>query len=446
VAIAGAVVGLRAMLASDRVTVADVSPVVTTINGVSITTPVGWLVADPDELGLNGPTDAPSNLRVGLPRLILAVSPVDPGELFGCPGMVEGEAPASLMTIQEGPLAIAGTSTAPWPASLESMPIESAGNDVVESGEAGCYPGWEFLRAGWTAAGRTFEARVGFAPDVTSAERDAMVAAFESMTFRPTDESAAAAVIATGSAGGETWELVAQRQNELVLTLQAESIGGGGGGFDPASPQLSVIDHVLGEGESAERIVFGAVPSTAVMVEAIPEEWLGTLVVDLLDVPDGIDPDLDAFVFTAPIDVHVTVTAYDAGGEIVGTGEAGPAQQGDGSDPVETPLPAVVDVAPEHAGRYWAVYLWVGESPDDSQAEAARDAAEHLGFNPGGGDLACDDGAASALGVPQGWSSVAIYFSTRQDAETAYGWLLENARGSAPAPAGVAEVTTYCLD
>jgi hypothetical protein len=92
------------------------------------------------------------------------------------------------------------------------------------------------------------------------------------------------------------------------------------------------------------------------------------------------------------------------------------------------------------------VYLWAGESPDDPQARAARDAAEQLGFNPGGGDLACDDGAAEQLGVPRSWSGVAIYFETRQDAETANEWLLERVRDLTTAPLGVAEVRTYCLD
>jgi RNA polymerase sigma factor (sigma-70 family) len=110
------VVGLRTALTSDRGAPAAETTETTTINGISITHPDGWFVSDPDELGLNGPTDAPPNARVGLPRLILAVSPTDPGEMFGCPGLVAGTKPASLMTIQESPVALAGGAAATWPA------------------------------------------------------------------------------------------------------------------------------------------------------------------------------------------------------------------------------------------------------------------------------------------------------------------------------------------
>jgi hypothetical protein len=284
---------------------------------------------------------------------------------------------------------------------------------------------------------------VGFAPDVAEEDRAALLAAYESLAFEPGDASPASVVLATGTAGGETWELVAERQTDgLALTLNGETGGAGGGGFDAASSELFLLESVFGTGEEAQRVVFGAVPVGTVQVNVRDLDAEG--VYEVLDVPDSIDAELDAFVFTTYPDARLEVRALDASFEVVASGAVGAA--GGGGDPVETPLPTVVDVAPEHGGTYWGVYLWVGETPDDSRAEAARDAAEHLGFKPGGGELACDDGAASALGVPQGWSSVAVYFSTRQDAETAYGWLLENAREPAPAPAGVAEVTTYCLD
>jgi hypothetical protein len=313
----------------------------------------------------------------------------------------------------------------------------------VESGEA-CYPGWELQRAGWTAAGRTFEARVGIAPGLADEDRAALIAAYESLAFEPAAEAPLSAVIATGTAAGEEWELVAERQaGGLALTLQGESGGSGGGGFEPSASSMTLLAYVIGGDAEPQRVVFGAVPSSAVRIEGRTDGQLGQAV-PVADVPDEIDPDMNAFVFATPIGVNVTVTAYDAAGEVVATGEVGAG--GGGSDPVETPLPSVVDVAPEHGGRYWAVYIWAGASPDDPQARAARDAAEQLGFNPGGGDLACDDGAAGQLGVPQAWSGVAIYFETRLDAETAYEWFLEADPEAAVAPVGVAEVRTYCLD
>src|SRR5215211_2808745 len=52
-----------------------------TMNGITIMYPEGWHLIDPDEAGLNGPD--PTTLD--LPRLILALSPTEPGDVFGCP-------------------------------------------------------------------------------------------------------------------------------------------------------------------------------------------------------------------------------------------------------------------------------------------------------------------------------------------------------------------------
>ncbi len=435
--VAVTVVAVRTVSELDGGTPADApGQMTTTINGVSVTTPGGWFVADPDTLGLNGSTgDVFRNVR--LPRLVLAVSPIDSGELFGCPGMVEdAPRPASLMTVQEGPVALAGGSAAPWPVPLEPLSIESAGGDVVESGEGGCYPGWEFLRAGWTAEGRTFEARVGFSPDATTDDRRAMLDAFATMRFAPNPDAASAAVLQTGTAGGEEWQLIAERQDDgLTLSMQAGSIGGGGGGFDADSSRLRLIDHVLGSGESAERIVFGAVPAEATRLEAVGEDWLGTLEVTRLDVPDEIDAHLDALVFVGPPDIRFIVTAFDAAGHLIASAEVGH------GTPTEGPVPeAPADATLEHGGTYWAVYLWVGETAD-AKAEAAVARAADLGYTTGVGDLACDQGAAEALGVApdQSGSAVAIYFDSRADAAAASG-LFE------PAPVGIARVTTFCLD
>jgi hypothetical protein len=328
------VVGVRTVLTSDRGAPADAPTRTTTsLNGISITHPEGWFVFDADELGLNGTTDAPPNPRVGLPRLVLAVSPVDAGELFGCPGIVEeGPRPASLMTIQEGPLALAGESAEPWPASLEPLPIESAGNDVVESGEGGCYPGWEFLRAGWTAEGRTFEARVGFAPDVSDAERDAMRAAFASMTFEPGADGPASAVLASGTAGGVGWRLVAEGEpGQWTLVVEGEDFSFGTIPEETGGTTIFLFDHVFGQAAERERLVVGAVSTNVVRVEVVPQEWLGTVVTEVLDVPDVIDPGLNAFAFNLPVDVRATVNAYDASGAAVASAQANPAPTGPAS-------------------------------------------------------------------------------------------------------------------
>jgi hypothetical protein len=279
-----------------------------TLNGITITYPEGWHLIDPDEAGLNGPDPT----TVDLPRLTLALSPTDPGKVFGCPGLAEGPTPTFLMTVQEEPLALAGSGSAPWPVQLEPMD--------VGGGESACYPGWEFMRASWTASGRTFEARVGMAPEASQDERNALFAAFASMSFEPSKEEATSVVLKTATAGGEEWDLIAARQVDgLSLSLNAESFGTGSGGYhDSTSDELILTSHIFGDGAAAERVVFGAVPEAVVRVEA---SWADGSVVsaEVLDVPNRIDPDLNAFVLVvAPGPLELL--GYDASGEVVAHG------------------------------------------------------------------------------------------------------------------------------
>ncbi len=92
----------------------------------------------------------------------------------------------------------------------------------------------------------------------------------------------------------------------------------------------------------------------------------------------------------------------------------------------------------EQGGRYWAVYLAVGDydSPDvlDASSRLAR-----LGIESFPGDLSCDGGAAEALGAPEGAAAVGVYFETEEEAR-AFAATLD------PPPVGIAQVTTYCAD
>lgn len=565
----GSVAGIRALVTTDGTTTADQPTETTTMNGVSITHPEGWQPIDPDAAGLNG-----SGPEAGAPRLILALAPFDTGELFGCPGMVEGTMPTFLLTIQEQPLALAGGSASPWPAELQPLFVESAGATGVVEATGGCYPGWEFLRAGWTESGRTFEARMGIAPDISDDDRRALLDAYASMTFERSADPASSVVIATGTAGGEAWELTATRQSDgLSLSLQAETFGTGGG-FTHDTDQLQLTSHVFGDGEGAEVVVLGAVPLEVATVEAFPAMGSPAVSVDVLDVPDEIDQRLNAFVVVADADLPVDINAYDAAGNVVLRGTTG-ADRG----PVETPLPgeqlfrgrtndcrwrinagpqapnpqalqlvpddgtgsvtvpldlgenapalqlglfrcetggtlalglltsevqqirwlptlgdellegvgcipadlpdgfcfflsdhvdlsaggeaialdtagteigrttfrggAPQEVLPLHGGTYWGLYVAVNRSLDDPEMDAAFRGLGDMGYSPTTEDIACDDGAAAELNVPEHWSRVAIYFASREDAETAwegvYNWLRFES-------AGIAEVTTYCLD
>lgn len=427
--VVGSVAGIRALVTADGTTTADQPTETSTLNGISITHPQGWVVVDPDAAGLNG-----SGPQTGFPRLILALSPIDTGEMLACPGMVEGTKPTFLMTLQEEPLAAGGADSVPWPVQLEPLSVESEGaTDGTAVG--GCYPGWEFLRAGWTASDRTFEARVGFAGDITDEDREAVLGAFASMTFAERSDTALeSVVVATGTAGGEEWELIARRQPDgLSLSLDAETFGTGSGSYDPDAGELQLTSHVFGRDDAAEIVVFGAVPASVVRIGVrIVYDDEGML--DVLDVPDAIDPDLNAFVFTLPGHLGGVVNAYDGDGEILASGEFNPAA----IDPADPPtLPR--EVIPEHGETYWGLYLAVGESLEEAELDEAIRQAEFIGYTPAVGDITCDDGAAAELGVPEQSSGVAIYFATREDAEAA-------AAMFEPLPVGIAEVTTYCLD
>jgi hypothetical protein len=273
-----------------------------TLNGIMITYPTAWYLIDPDTAGFNGPD--PSTL----PRVVLALSPQPASSAIACPGLTDGEQPAFLMTVQEGPLA-ADARSVTWPASLEPMNQGTSGS--------GCYPDWEFLRAGWTIANRTFEARVGFAPDSSDDDRDAVVAAFASMTFAASPEGITSVTLTTGSAGGQEWSLIATREDDgLGLTLQGESSGTGIGAFDRAPQGLQVGSNAFGTGADRELVIFGAVASGVVRVEASSAG--GPVVsVDVLDVPTKIDPDLNAFALVVMPGGRIDVRGVDASGNVV---------------------------------------------------------------------------------------------------------------------------------
>lgn len=86
------------------------------------------------------------------------------------------------------------------------------------------------------------------------------------------------------------------------------------------------------------------------------------------------------------------------------------------------------------------MYLAVVQPGQDVPA-APYERAQPLGYEPGVADVACDQGAAAALGVDDGGGvqTVGLVFRTQSDARAA-----AVALGS-PAPV-VAEVRAFCLD
>ena len=327
--VAGIVAGATTLLPVGSSQPAGEGPTTTgTLNGITITYPQAWSLIDPDEAGLNGSS---MMAEVPLPRIVLALAPTDAGETFGCPGQAGGAA-TFVMTVQEEPLALDGASSQPWPVQLRTMTLDAS--------ESACYPGWDFLRAGWSAAGRTFEARVGFAPAATTDERDALSSAFASMSFAASGRGVAAAVLGHGIAGGEPWTLTAQRtEGRLSLSLEAETLGTGASFVSPATSKLQPASTVLGQGSDRQLVTFGAIPIDVVRVEATAAD--GSVVsAEVFDMPDELDPDSNAFALVAAPG-PVELLGYDASGEVVAQGT------------VDAAEPAPFPWAPLQDGRHF---------------------------------------------------------------------------------------------
>jgi hypothetical protein len=109
------------------------------------------------------------------------------------------------------------------------------------------------------------------------------------------------------------------------------------------------------------------------------------------------------------------------------------------SDPtVVEPLP----VDPIHGGSYWAVYPWTGSTGDPAANEMVGQLFDEFGIQAWQGEIACDEGAAEALGTDDEWR-VAVYFETQDEANAFadQAGLLGHEGGPV-----IARVTTYCLD
>lgn len=281
-----------------------------TLNGITITFPESWHLIDPDAAGLNGPDPTQD-----LPRLVLALSPQEANDLLACPGQVQDEPPTFLMTVQEQPMSLTGTAADPWPATLAPTPPGGDGS--------GCYPGWTFEQASWTTGSRTFRAVVGLAPAISDADRTALFAAFDSLTFAQDGEGPTSAVIATGTTGDEDWQLIASSgAGGLSLSIQTDTFGAGGSSGDPVSEALALASHVFGSGEGAERLVYAAVPAEAVRIVGTDADGTATEI-PILDIPDGLDERANAFVVEIPPDGTIAIQAFDADGAVVAHGRLG---------------------------------------------------------------------------------------------------------------------------
>ena len=413
----------------------------TTINGISIEYPIGWFAADPADIGLE---EGPGNATV--PRIVLVLSNRDPSDstILGCPGPAEKGAGAVLMTVQEMAL---DEGLPGWPARTRPFAVGA-------TGDSACYPDWAFSQAQWTAVGRSFDGRLGIAPDATDADGAALLDAYDSMSFEP-GNGKGPKVLARGTAAGHDWTLILSLNPDGAdLGLEYDRGGSGTGGFTVPAVPIEATSHTFrGNGDaSVETVVFGAVTAQAARAVVLPEGVEATLTAN---------PYARFNLFWAQVEGTPTrlVLEDDNGNRIGGTsfGPGGPAPSGlPTSMPTETPpephtspsaLPNVAlpePANPQRGGTYWAVYVAVGQSEDDQAIVWSRNRLEIMGAIPYTvGDRACDQGSEAVLPGDARFR-VAVYYEQQADAHTFEKAYQEAWSGDRVV--GVAEVQTYCLD
>jgi hypothetical protein len=170
---------------------------------------------------------------------------------------------------------------------------------------------------------------------VTNADRDALFKAFATMTFSPGKSGPAAAVLETGEIGGETWQLVASRDGSgLSLSVEMDDSASGIAGFALDSTDLQFAEIVVGGGDGARNLVFGAMPPGTVAIDCSDPAAVRTF-----DVPDEIDDRFEAFIVVLDVGLEVELKAVDSEGNVIASGRTG----SDRGEPVETPPTAEID-------------------------------------------------------------------------------------------------------
>ena len=327
------IAGLSSLGSSDGSQPGDVEPTTTkTISGITVTYPERWFAEDPVAIGIEPTVDGHRTL----PTLVLTLTKDDPHiqGVLGCPRLA-GIPDQVLMTVQETPLAISGEASAPWPVPLRSVDL---GSD--EAG--GCYEGWTFMRAAWTAAGRSFEARIGFSPEATDADRSAMTDAFASMVFAPgsvstqdgsgpaTDVAGSGDVVATGTdVVGGPWTLTITHQppGDGLAFEWVEHVNASGTGCCLHNTKIGNDDLVfdgMGWTAGAPTVImaFASTRTASVASEIngvtyeaqlypLPARYLGPLQIAVLFLPDAVAP-------KEPEDMRaLRLVAYDAQGAVI---------------------------------------------------------------------------------------------------------------------------------
>ena len=262
---------------------------------------------DPDEAGLNGP--GPSTL----PRIVLALSP-------------HRHPPRSPARA--------------WPTGAADLPHDRPGGtvgrrrafgDVAGAARAddrgrrvGLLPDWEFLRAGWTA--RTGRSRPGRVRPRRERRRPRRrVRGLRVDDVRGATRWHHVGGARDGTAGGQEWSLIATREDDGSASRcrgHRREQGSEVSIRRDQKPQIFSTPSArarIGSSCSSGRHPRGR------EVEAVEASTAGGSFVsaDVLDVPNKIDPDLNAFALVVPPGGTSMIRVLDASGNVVISGSVG---------------------------------------------------------------------------------------------------------------------------
>jgi hypothetical protein len=274
--VAVAIATLFAFRALDDRTV-PASGVERTIHGITMTIPRDWHLVDPVLVGMEPDTISSSPGVAWLSNL-------EPDPHRRCPAKTPTEVTMGIRLnapwVEEEP--------GPWPVDLR--PIEDAR-------QTRCWAGWRGFTADWTAADRTYSATIGIGRNASQADIDAVLAAFDGMTFEPVEGSPLNFFVSgTGRRADPAWQLSASGDEGGLSVSFAWPTGAAGiGGFEQDAGLLEASSQTFETTSGQVIVVFGAADPRIVSIEAIPTGVAGQRR-SVIDLPDELASDANPFV------------------------------------------------------------------------------------------------------------------------------------------------------
>jgi hypothetical protein len=250
--------------------------------------------------------EPPTIPRGGLPMLTLSND--DPG-LGGSVCNADGSLPAGSATLYIG-LDYAVTQSPDWQSTVPAWP-DPLGNVLrndLPPDQMPCGPGGY---ARFQTGGMPYIAWAGFGSDVTDADQQAIVDAFNGMRVRDAEISGSADetpgyVLAGGTRdAGPSWSIEVRPAPANVDMGYREPDGRATGVGDFTVPDVPI------EIGGANSVIFGAVTFDAERVELRPTDGSPPIPGDILQLPDALNAPFDAFVLPNAVPGEVVAIGPD---------------------------------------------------------------------------------------------------------------------------------------